>query len=477
MKIVQTFWTANKSLLEDNFGWYNPQYHLMSWALSCLSLRKNYKNVVLYTDSNGYKVFVELLQLPYTNVIVDYDNLSIPEIHWAYPKMLTYYSQNEPFIHVDGDVHLPFRLDTSIELGELVAQNKEIGGEYYKGMMNDLLRRNYRLPEFLKVAMERDVIPSYNAGLLGGNDISFIQEYCQVAFQFLEDNQLNNVNNLNVNINNNILFEQILFGALVEKFNKTVSTVIGHSIRDNGYDYHNFCNFYLFDHTKLLHTLGGHKRNLRICELLGKTLLDRYPDYYKRIVELFPQRNKRLGNARFTPPDMSVQKCLAFYQDFLCDHIAEWKELSNDSLYILERRLSVYPYFLNASLEERKEFVIGKNPHLSIFEIPKHWPEMAVRLLKERINGEHSNSASDIVCLPMLLGEGYREVLINDLSYNILILLDEKRTFDSLFNELQSCFTPEIAIDKEGIYHFVISELEYLFYNGILYTEDTNGRN
>ena len=69
MKVVQTFWTGNKSLLENNFGWINPQYHLMSWTLSCLSLKEHYEDIVLYTDSNGYKVFVELLDLPYKDVI------------------------------------------------------------------------------------------------------------------------------------------------------------------------------------------------------------------------------------------------------------------------------------------------------------------------------------------------------------------------------------------------------------------------
>lgn len=41
MKIVQTFWHGNNSLLDNSFGWMNPQYHLMSWALSCLSLKDN----------------------------------------------------------------------------------------------------------------------------------------------------------------------------------------------------------------------------------------------------------------------------------------------------------------------------------------------------------------------------------------------------------------------------------------------------
>lgn len=86
MKIVQTFWHGNNSLLDNSFGWMNPQYHLMSWALSCLSLKDNYQNIVLYTDSHGYEIFAEQLKLPYTDIIIQYDNLTCPEPHWAYPK-------------------------------------------------------------------------------------------------------------------------------------------------------------------------------------------------------------------------------------------------------------------------------------------------------------------------------------------------------------------------------------------------------
>ena len=160
MKIVQTFWHGNNSLLDNSFGWMNPQYHLMSWALSCLSLKDNYQNIVLYTDSHGYEIFAEQLKLPYTDIIIQYDNLTCPEPHWAYPKLLTYSLQKEPFIHVDGDVYLPNKLDNTIEMSELIAQNKEIGSSYYKSMMNHILQKDLLMPSFLKKELEKDSIMS-----------------------------------------------------------------------------------------------------------------------------------------------------------------------------------------------------------------------------------------------------------------------------------------------------------------------------
>ena len=62
MRIVQTFWTAGRDSLTHGFGWTHPEYfrlrlseakNLMSWALSCLSLREHYDEVALYTDAQG----------------------------------------------------------------------------------------------------------------------------------------------------------------------------------------------------------------------------------------------------------------------------------------------------------------------------------------------------------------------------------------------------------------------------------------
>ncbi len=51
MRIIQTFWTAGQDPLHHPFGWPAAEYNLMSWAMSCISLREHYSDVVLYTDS------------------------------------------------------------------------------------------------------------------------------------------------------------------------------------------------------------------------------------------------------------------------------------------------------------------------------------------------------------------------------------------------------------------------------------------
>ena len=97
--------------------------------------------------------------------------------------------------------------------------------------------------------------------------------------------------------------------------------------------------------------------------------------------------------------------------------------------------------FLNVK-EEQAIFTINRNPTYPFKSEP--WPTEAKKLLKERINKECHSDHFDIVCIPCLLYEGFKEVLINDLCYNILILKEEK-TFECLFNELLPVFHLEIS--------------------------------
>lgn len=474
MKIVQTFWSGYKNPLVDDFGWKSPQEHLMSWALSCLSLKENYDEVVLYTDSIGYHVLKELLGLPYTNIILQYDNLSCPEQHWAYPKILTYSLQNQPFIHVDGDVYLPKRLATSIESSGLIAQNKEIGTPYYKNMVNAIIQSNIHIPNLLNEELKRDSISSYNAGIIGGNDIEFIQKYCQAALKFINENRLNDIDYDNKNVNLNILFEQILFYVLSQEQHKMVSTVLNHDIQDNGYTYNEFCDFYAYEELDLMHIIGGHKRNKRICELLSRTLLNKYPEYYKRIINLFPQEHKRLHNSdkqEATTPDLSVEKNIASYQDYLNNLSLRWHKIANEVLLDLEKKSCNYLNFFNVPHKERLSIKIKKNPYLFIYEISGNWTFEAQQLIKERIDKNYSFERFEIACMPTLLKNGVDEILIDDLCYNILFLLKKGRTFKSILEHLSPCFQKSSQIDKSLIRQVIEERVEYLFYNKLIYIE------
>ena len=116
------------------------------------------------------------------------------------------------------------------------------------------------------------------------------------------------------------------------------------------------------------------------------------------------------------------------------------------------------------AVKEADTIVLASDPDREGEAIAWHILEelKAKKLLKERINKECHSDHFDIVCIPCLLYEGFKEVLINDLCYNILILIEEEKTFECLFNELLPCFSSEISKDKEQTYKLILTEVEYL---------------
>ena len=150
MRIVQTLWTASSRLTNNSFAWPHPEFNLMSWALSCLSLKEHYDEVALYTDSEGKRILVDELCLPYSEVHVVYDDLKCLPQHWAMAKVMTYSVQASPFLHVDGDVYVPQPFSDEIISASLIAQNREIGTIYYWRMLNNILsHKEIEIPFFM----------------------------------------------------------------------------------------------------------------------------------------------------------------------------------------------------------------------------------------------------------------------------------------------------------------------------------------
>lgn len=467
MRIVQTFWSGGKDPLTDSFGWLTPQHHFMSWAFSCLELKKNYEEVILYTDSIGYAIFAERLMLPYSEIIIQYDNINCHPTHWAYAKLLTYSLQETPFIHVDGDVYLPKRLKPEIESAGLIAQNWEISSPLCYGDMINRIREKTStvLPPFLNNAIFPNAIPSYNAGVIGGNDLKFIKEYCDQAFQFIEKNHLKDPNPWENKINHNILFEQILFAALAKDKGKKVTTVLDHSIGDNKYSYAEFCDFYQYDNVDLMHIIGGHKRNHRVCELLERMLLKKYPEFYNKIITLFKNNHKRM-NPHYVP-DNSLQDYLTFIEEIS----QKWDNISNTELLELEKMSTQYFKFIRDKERKKLKYKLKANPHLEIYENSQKWSNEMKTIIKSKINNDFKAEHFDIACIPSLLNKGYKEILIDDLAYNTLVFLEEELSFEALLDKLDSFIDNNQNKSTDSA---INQTIEYLLYHKLIFVTDKN---
>lgn len=356
MKAIQTVWTAGKLLKEDSFGWVTPQANLMSWALSSYCLSDNFSEVELYTDSEGARVLVDELKLPYTEVHVCYDDLRCHPTHWAYAKIKTYSMQNSPFVHIDGDMYLPSGLPITMNRYGVITQNKEKGSEYYKGMMNRIITRSVVLPDFLSAEVRKKHIGSYNMGLVGGCDLSFIHRYCEEAFKIVIDNGWDSPNCATPDMNNNLLFEQVLLYAFAKKCGEKVGTVIKETLGDNKYTYEKTCDMMWFDKRTLFHLLGGHKRNKYACAMMERMLLRKFPKAYVKVLSLFEKANPRCTTPRPGIFKLNFSRYMGIYQRAVNGWIADWNTLDCATICEMERHACNFMDFLISTHLEKKRF-------------------------------------------------------------------------------------------------------------------------
>ena len=303
MNYIQTLYIDTlKDPFRDSFGWVAPEYHLMSWALSCLQLHKLYGNISLFANSPAACLLIDTLQLPYTDVQLVHNELTL--IHpnlWALPKLYTYSLQEQPFLHIDGDVFLFSPFNSSLLEGELIAQNVEVETkDYYTPTKKELMRSFTYLPPCVKRDFERETpILAVNAGILGGNHIRFFHDYAVLAFDYVDKNA-DRLKHINVN-RFNVFFEQHLFFAAAKENGIPINCLFEGIVNDNGYKHLGDFHDVPFNRS-YLHLLGDFKRDEYTCIQMAAKLRELFPEYYERIVALFHQKNLRLSPCGFKNP-------------------------------------------------------------------------------------------------------------------------------------------------------------------------------
>lgn len=295
MKIIQSFWSYPALRREPvlggtciNGGWLNEKYHLMSWALSCLQLRKYYNEVELFTDKVGKEILIDKLGLPYTNVHLIFDDLqNFNSQLWALGKIFTYSKQKKPFLHVDGDVYVWKRFSNRIENASIIAQNVEIGFSFYGPLLNSLFEQNFYIPESILRTRDHELSPrAYNAGILGGNDLKFIQSFAMEALKFVASNH-DHLASIDVGLFNTI-FEQHLFYCMAREANKKVSCQL--LIKDKHKLNAHLKNLDQFEKApvgkKYIHLFGEDaKKNIQICKALSEKLKAGHPKFFDRVIQ------------------------------------------------------------------------------------------------------------------------------------------------------------------------------------------------
>ncbi len=470
MRYIQTFWSGAKNPKANAYGWVSPEYNLMSWALSCYSLRNFSDEVVLYTDKRGYELLITNLGLPYTEVHVVYgDDLCLPQ-HWAYSKVKTYSLQTKPFLHVDGDVYLCEPLSKDVLASPLIVQNREIGTGYYRQMMDRILaREGIALPAYVRDALEKKSIASYNMGLFGGNDLSFIKSYCDEVFHFMEINRLNKSENPNSNVDCNVFFEQVFLAVLADFHGIRVADVLGRPMCDEGYSFEEFCNLAAYGEQPFFHILGGHKRNRYVCALLEQTLWRKCPEYIWNIYHLYSCCHRRLITVgQYSVPAMSVERSLAYYEDFLSSSYDKWSRLGTMEIFEMEKKAwEGYDAFHMAKRDEKNNFFVSLNPHVLSFNPPVQWNAGATTILRAKL------LAKDLVGFrifirPCLRESGIKEVPVGDFGGNILAMLEDGRMSVKSIRKVLEDYVDCEALNGGNMENVLNREILYLISNNLI---------
>jgi hypothetical protein len=285
MRIIQTLWLpeGKHTPLDHRCGWVSPEYHWMAWTLSVLQLRQHYDQVELYANAPAREVLIDRLQLPYTKVHAMPTDIAIPPSAWALAKILTYSRQEEPFLHVDGDVFIWKPFPEDLLRSALIAQNAEEHSSVYAQTMTEVKRTvTYLPPPFLPEP--EPPVTTYNAGILGGHDLAFFREYARKAVDFVTNNPDGAPADVQASTFYCMLFEQWLFGVMAKEAGKSVATLFEEAADDLGYP--GFSDFWGMPKGGYLHLMGVSKRNRFILKQLSSKVRQEYPQQYYHILRL-----------------------------------------------------------------------------------------------------------------------------------------------------------------------------------------------
>lgn len=299
MKIVQSFWS--KPMLKSgkevymnrlNGGWRNYRYALSAMTYSCLTLRKHYDDVELYTDDFGINLFNDELGLPYTRFHNVFNNLSVDESFWAYGKLFAYSLQEQPFLHVDNDIFIWDKFPTRLELADVAGQNVEwvtpTATDDYTNAL-DYLRKN--VPVCPKIILDSECRQAVNMGVFGGSDIEFIRRYARLAMQSIREATPYLVSADVKNGVFNIIFEQLLLSEMARKESRRMAYMIEDC---DSSDFSQYINIETaqFD-VKYSHCIGLLKQSDTICEQVEYRLKCDYPEYHTKVLNYLERQGLR----------------------------------------------------------------------------------------------------------------------------------------------------------------------------------------
>lgn len=261
---LYSFWS--KPYREKNafktFAEFNTEYDfVLSWSASVRLSKKNFKKVVLVTDSWAWENLFKDLNLPFDEVKLSLDGIDHSTDIWSVSKAYSVLEMSEPFVHIDSDVYIWKPLSTTFLNSEVLVQDGEgkIDRDQYTlylGLEWDYQRYLNGMNKYFNNSnlKDRDVY-AWNCGIIGGTDVKFLHKW---AKEMIEVSNLYDTIIKKQNYRNSYLVvwvEQTLLLLMAEYHNVEVVPILNY--REEPQDFYT-------------HLMGSSKRDVEMMKLLDK---------------------------------------------------------------------------------------------------------------------------------------------------------------------------------------------------------------
>lgn len=275
---VWSYWEDNRK--KTNGGFRTKKELATCLALSLEEAKKQFKKTILITNDHGKATLIDRYKLPFDEVLLSmnqFDNNLDPDL-WAYVKIYAYKlmaDRNEPFVHIDNDVIIWDKIKQPVIEAPLFFQNRETLAAHTGYKL--LLAEAKKFPDVRQDVLA--VAPEYalNCGVVGANDLNFIQEWHTMAHEFIfsprnKEAWANQTPQITGHIKHsfNHMFEQYFVSALAVKrgIHTQVATLLGLNFwHDAKYNF------------RYTHLWGEEKRRPEIVEKVRNRLYKDYPQY------------------------------------------------------------------------------------------------------------------------------------------------------------------------------------------------------
>ena len=224
LKALYTFWS--KPLIENISRCKSERNFALMFVYSMLWSSKWFEKVEMNTDNYGFNIFkhFESDKIKVNNTLNQFEQLD-SYLFWAYPKIYSLTLQNEPFVHLDGDIFIFRELPRDLFSSDFAFQNLE--STYYQRTYSKLIEYYDNNYQSKSLDWNNNLRSAVNCGIMYFKDPNLARifhdncykHFISINKDFLLKlkNELENIIKINY-ITYPLLFEQYYLNCFINSF-------------------------------------------------------------------------------------------------------------------------------------------------------------------------------------------------------------------------------------------------------------------